>query len=374
MAGTKRIALPAILLLGILTAMVPSAKPLRACGIATPRDYEANVADETALIVYDSATKSQHFLRMAKFETTSADFGFFVPTPSQPALSEASAAIFPILGKITEPITITRTVREEAGPGCGGKVSADKMSVVGESMPVGVRVLERKRVGAFDAAVLKAENLESLQDWLKLNEYSTRPALEAWFSEYVRLGWYITAFKIAGGESTASVTTPVLISFKTDVPIYPYREPVDQQQYRFSRHLPRLFRLFVLSDARVEGKLGRGENATAFVGKTVWSKPVESGVIAPALAAGKFPAMTANWHLTEFEDSSVPRIGTDDVYFTQSADQSAVERPPHEKVVIEYTYWGQGFCCAGFIVACIALLYCLSFWTRRVIRRSRASN
>ena len=65
MTMTNRIALPALFLLGILTAMVPSAKPLNACGIAPPHGFEASVADETALIVYDAATKTQHFLRTA---------------------------------------------------------------------------------------------------------------------------------------------------------------------------------------------------------------------------------------------------------------------------------------------------------------------
>ena len=364
----------AIILLGVLMATLPSAKTVRACGIAPPRGFEATVADETALIVYDSATKTEHFLRTAKFDTTSSDFGFFVPTPSQPELAEASADIFPILGKITEPITVYRTVRQEAGFGCGGAAAPGTLSGVGATMPAGVRVLERKRVGAFDAVVLKPENSNALQGWLKENEYSKRPALEAWFGDYIRLGWFITAFKIAGGTpSAASVNTPVRISFKTDVPVYPYREPLDQQQTRKGRYPPRMFRLFVLSDARVEGKLGRDDDATGFAGRTVWSKPVEAGLIAPALAAGKFPAITGDWHLTEFEDSSDPRIGTDDVYFSKSNDQNQVERPPHEFVTVETTYWNFRACCGAFSLGCLALLYCLVLSARAVFRRAKHS-
>ncbi len=373
MTASKRLTPLAIILLGVVLAIVPPAKSVRACGIAPPRGFEATVADETALIVYDSATKTEHFLRTAKFDTTSADFGFFVPTPSQPELAEASADIFPILGKITEPITVYRTVRQEASFACGGVASSNGRSGVGATMPAGVRVLERKRVGAFDAAVLKAENVRELRDWLKENEYGTRPALEAWFGEYIRLGWFITAFKIAGGSpNTASVNSPVRLSFKTDVPVYPYREPLDQQAPRKS-YPPRLFRLFVLSDARVEGKLGRGEDATGFVGKTVWSKLVGAGMVAPALAAGKFPAMTGDWHLTEFEDMSDPRKGTDDLYFSKSLDQLPVERPPHEIVTVETTYWGLRACCSGFIVAGLTLLYCLIWSARRVVRRAKQS-
>ena len=40
------------------------------------------------------------------------------------------------------------------------------------------------------------------------------------------------------------------------------------------------------------------------------------------------------WFLTEFEDRSSPRPGTDEVYFGPAPDQSPVERPP----IIQYEY------------------------------------
>ena len=64
MPGAKSFALPLIFLSAGL-AFVPSTEPVQACGMAYPRDFEAAVADETALIVYDSATKTEHFLRLA---------------------------------------------------------------------------------------------------------------------------------------------------------------------------------------------------------------------------------------------------------------------------------------------------------------------
>ncbi len=347
-----------LVLLSGLLVWIPSANPVRACGIAAPRDFEATVASETALIVYDAATKTEHFLRLAKFDTTSADFGFFVPTPSQPELAEASAAIFPMLGKITEPVTVHRTVRQGPGIGCAGGSVAAKWDSAGMSMPIGVRVIEQKRIGAFDASVLKAESVPVLQAWLKENGYSTRPALEAWFAEYIRLGWYIAAFKVAGGNPTTdSANTPVRISFKTDVPVYPYREPLDQKPPRKGRYSSRLLRLFVLSEARVEGRLGTVADAKPFAGQAVWSKPVDAATIGPALAAGKFQAMTADWHLTEFEDPSDPRVGTDDLYFSKSASQLPIERPPHEIITVVTTYWGVGALCTGFALLPLLLLY-----------------
>jgi|GEM_PF-503963 len=349
--SAKSFAFPTLVLLGISLVVLPAPRPVQACGMAYGQGFEPRVADETALIVYDSATQTEHFLRLAKFDGASADFGFFVPTPSQPELAEGSSDIFPMLAKLTEPVIVHRTIKQEPSFACGG-VGASRIPGSIDAMPAGIRVIEKKRIGAFDAAVLKAEDARVLQDWLKENEYSTRPALEAWFGEYIRLGWFITAFKIAGGTSmTPSVNTPVRISFKTDVPVYPYREPLDVQAHKDSWR-PRLLRLFVLSDARVAGSVGR--DGKAFAGQTVWSKPVATNVIAPALATGKFPAMNRDWHLTEFEDASAPRRDLDDVYFSKSSIQDLVERPPHEIVTVETTYWRTGLCCSG--VALVPIL------------------
>jgi len=337
------ISIATVAVLSACLAFLRAPQDAHACGIAPSRGAEVEIANESALIAYDSATKTQHFLRIAQFNTASSDFGFFVPTPSQPELAEASAEIFPALAKITAPAVVYRTVKRQAEFNCflmGGNIIAGKSDAYGNAaMPEGasVRVLEKKRIGAFDAVVLKADNAQALQDWLKENEYSTRPALEEWFAEYIRLGWYLAAFKIAAGKATGSVNPAVRISIKTDVPIYPYREPRDQKKDRGGYH-PRLLRLFVLSDDRVEGTVGTGAGATPFVGETVWSKPVDSGVLAPVLTAGKFPPIPRDLHLTEFEDRSSPRVGTGDVEFAKAPNQAAVERPPHEIVTVETSY------------------------------------
>ena len=91
--------------------------------------------------------------------------------------------------------------------------------------------------------------------------------------------------------------------------------------------------------------------------KTVWSKPVESGTIAEALEAGKFPAINSTWHLNEFEDMSNPRNGTDDLYFRKAQSQEIVERPPREIVSFETTYWGVGALGTGFALLPLLMLY-----------------
>ena len=60
-----------------------------------------DVNAEQAVILWDAATKTEHFIRAASFTSTSADFGFLVPTPTLPTLHEADARLFDSLGRRT---------------------------------------------------------------------------------------------------------------------------------------------------------------------------------------------------------------------------------------------------------------------------------
>ena len=328
-----------VLLTGVLVA-VPS-PPARGCAIAPPKDGRIDISSENALVVYDSATKTEHFIRTASFNSTSADFGFLVPTPSKPDLSESSPDVFRELGEITKPRTVTKWRMKEPNIGCVmlPEANATFQHVGSAIKPGGVSVVERKRIGALDAVVLKADDPKMLRKWLIDNGYEARPQLDEWFKTYTANGWFLTAFKIAAddtppaGERKTANNTAVRISFQTDTPVYPYREPADA---RTGDSRPRLLRLFVLSDSRVSGTVGTGDGAQAFPGGTIWSNKVSGGTLAKTKAVGKLPEALGDrdWHLTEFEDRSSPRPGTDELYLNPAADQSPVERPPD--VVYQY--------------------------------------
>src|SRR4051812_8458581 len=88
----------------LLTCTQPDAEGCASVG--RPMD-SIRIAEESALIVWDPVKKIEHFIRRAAFDTKSADFGFLVPTPSQPILAEVSDRIFRemdtwILPKIVE--------------------------------------------------------------------------------------------------------------------------------------------------------------------------------------------------------------------------------------------------------------------------------
>ena len=54
-------------------------------------------ADQTVIILWDAKSKIQHFIRKASFKGDGAaeDFGFIVPSPSQPELDESGDEVFP---------------------------------------------------------------------------------------------------------------------------------------------------------------------------------------------------------------------------------------------------------------------------------------
>ena len=143
--------------------------------------------------------------------------------------------------------------------------------------------------------------------------------------------------------------------------------------------LPRALRVFLAAPGRFAGKLGDGSRP--WPGEVVWAGPVEgprqasafrlSGVAgAPdGKGAARTEPSSEGWWLTEFEDRSSPRPGTDEVYFERAADQGPRERPPIVAVTYREVYvtpWWHGAVYVGSLGA-LALGGAL-LW--RTLRRS----
>src|SRR4051794_6648047 len=76
----------------VLFGFVRDAEP---CAVAPP-DPTSRVAivDEEALITWDPASKTEHFIRRAQFDSDAKSFGFLVPTPTAPKLAEVDGNVF----------------------------------------------------------------------------------------------------------------------------------------------------------------------------------------------------------------------------------------------------------------------------------------
>lgn len=336
-----------VIMLSAVAFLEPAATD--ACAPAPPRDVIVEIASESAVIAWDEATKTQHFIRRASFNATGKtgekveDFGFLVPTPTQPVLAEVDDKVFEELARLTAPLT---EVQKQPSGGCAvGCAAAKSPSAVAES----VKVLEAKHVAGYEAKVVKASDAEALGEWLKEHKYESRPALVRWLKPYVEKGWIVTAFKIARDPSTsggAIGTSAVRMSFAADAPFYPYSEPDDMHDAKSQR----LLRVFFLGNKKMTGKLG----ATDWPGKIAWAgmlHPESSSILASILNIPGYKLDGNTW-LTEFEDRSSPRPGVADVTFSEHPDQSVVSRPKR----ITYSQRSDAAGKAGFGVLAVGII------------------
>ena len=390
----NRLSLGAALALSAATlaALAALPEPVSGCAAVPHHGEYVSTAEETALIVWDEKTKTEHFVRRANFHSTAYDFGFLVPTPTRPHLELADDDIFGELSALTaakvEVQTVTREVDKDFSFGCASQ-TASRTELAGAAdkspaarAPGGVDVLEQKKLGDYDATVLRfrrgdgdtpERGAEEVAKWLAKHGYESSKAIETWLARYVKDEWCVTAFKIGAkktddphgvflpkpnlrGRPRDLRAKPVRMSFKAERPFYPYREPeIDPtKQPNQPGNAPRLLRVFVAAPARYAGTLGDG--AKPWPGQTAWA-----GALDPARWGGFFkqakltdpinedglsltvPNPADGWWLTEFEDRSSPRPGTDEVYFAPSADPSAVTRPPiivtNTRTVVRTPWW-----------------------------------
>jgi hypothetical protein len=312
------------------TSMAPGCCP------APPSGKPVVNADQTVIILWDAAAKVEHLIRKATFKSAADDFGFLVPTPTQPELEESGNDAFPYLFKVTEPER-KQVPQPSQGLGCGcAKKSELKTAAVKDQ----VTVLLQKEVAGFKAAVLEAKSASGLVDWLKDNGYAYSPQIEAWAKPYVEAGWKLTALKVAKDPSehdNKSVAAGALrITFQTDKPLFPYREPDPQSPAEMLGARQRLLRIYFLADARYRGNL---TPETAWTGEPTWADKLTAEQRQKTLNLLKLPANTGpkEWWLTKFEDYWPYKPAPADLYFERDTDQSVLHREP----IIQYvsSFW-----------------------------------
>lgn len=186
------------------------------CCLAFSMSNPMSLVDEKAIIVWDAERKLEHFVRQASFEGEAADFGFIVPSPTEPKVAEAEEEAFTLLEDFV--------LRQDDGYGLtAGAAAGSEDTATG-----GVEVIDQYMVGDYEASILKGSDAAAILAWLKQNGYDSRPAMEDWLGHYAVMGWYFAALKFVRPEDAHSPkTTAVRVSFTTDVPFYPYKMPTD---------------------------------------------------------------------------------------------------------------------------------------------------
>jgi hypothetical protein len=138
-----------------------------------------------------------------------------------------------------------------------------------------VKVLAEKLVAGLQAVVLETKSANALVGWLKDHGYAFSPEVEAWAKPYVEAGWKITALRVArdkdGRNEPTVAASSLRLSFKTDRPLFPYREPDPRKRAAALGAQHRLLRIYFLGDARYQGEL---TPEVAWTGKVAWANPL----------------------------------------------------------------------------------------------------
>jgi hypothetical protein len=301
-----------------------------ACCPAPPSGKPVVNADQTVVLVWDAANKTEHFIRRATFKSDADDFGFLIPTPAQPELAESGDDAFPLFARLTAPEEIRQARPSE---GCGGCTRSKSVSA--SAAPARVVVLEEKTVAGFHAVVLEASSAKALVGWLEEHGYAFSPEVEAWAKPYVEGGWKITALRVAKDGSAKAergvAAAALRMSFRTERPLFPYREPDTTKAASSLATSDRMLRIFFVGDARYQGEL----SGAKWTGNVAWSGKLSTADRDQAAALLKLPAAAApgDWWLTEFEDPWPYAKAPSDLYFARSQRQETQKRPP----VVVYT-------------------------------------
>lgn len=305
-----------LLLAALTTHHLARPAALSACAPAPRAGESVAIADEEALIVFDPVAGVEHFVRRAAFRTAASEFGFLVPTPAVPTLAEAPLWLFDRLtARIAPPVQRRTRVRGVTVASCClAPFLLTARSGDARSAAAPVEVLSTQRVAGYDASVLRAEDPAALARWLGAHGYADTAELRRWLVPYVSQRWVVTAFRVARadpGDPRPVGTSNVRMTFATPRAVYPYREPESQ---RVGALGPRRLRVHVLAPGRVQGSLGA--SGPSFPGRTVYARAEGD---ARSLLEGVIPPSQtpAGLWLTSFEDTSSPRPGTDDVWFSR---------------------------------------------------------
>jgi hypothetical protein len=276
-------------------------------------------ADQSVMMIWDKEKKTQHFIRQANFKTDAKDVGFIVPSPSRPQLEESGNKAFDTLKEITAPYVMTG----------GGSFSLGCSASPGVIRQNSVHVVEEKRVAGFDATVLTAHSGQDLVAWLEQNGYPYSPALAEWAAPYLGGDWHFTVLKLAKkSASTKDIKASALrITFHTERPLFPYREPESATAKGKLDVSSRLLRIYFIAEARYRGQINGGNS---WSGKAVWANDITRHK-SSLLQSLKLPASTGpkTWWLTEFEDQWRYEKAAGDVYFSPDPEQAILDTRSH---------------------------------------------
>lgn len=180
------------------------------------KDADIREPEQKALILFDNGLED--LVLEVRYEGAPSTFGWIVPLPSRPRLRADYPELFAELSQTSQDPRQPRSIR------------GHRMGRALGSNPE-VRILDRARVGIYDAAVVQASDGKGLAHWLGRNGFRAPPDAEDILGDYARRGWVFAALRISPGLADTSVRNalasgtiqPVRFRFRTAEPVFPLR-------------------------------------------------------------------------------------------------------------------------------------------------------
>jgi HEAT repeat protein len=144
------------------------------------KNTDINEPTQKAIIVHDAGRED--LLLQVKYEGPLEEFGWLIPIPTLPKVEKGSMEAFYELSELTQRrFGVTATL----SAGSEGRRRGESVKVIGT-----------KTVGAYEVAILSAEDSGSLARWLNAHDYSIPEGKAEIIEEYIRERWFFVAAKI----------------------------------------------------------------------------------------------------------------------------------------------------------------------------------
>jgi hypothetical protein len=336
-----------------LLFLLLGARPAAACGCGAyiPREGEAHVAQERALIRWDG--HREDIVMALDVQGSSTEAAWILPVPAQATVQLGEAELFETLQALTRPrvqYQYALLPPSLAGPG------SVMDGVTGGAPPV--LLLQQQTLGPFEVSTLAATNASALSDWLAEHGYSFPEGLAGVLQPYVEQQWVYIAIRLTpgvNGEELTGQLEPLWITFQSETLVYPMRATA-----LATGTMP--VYLYVLAEHRVEKVQSFGDTRVSFAD---WVEPASLPADSPLR-----PFVERKLFLTKFEERiwEPAQVNNDFVFSFTAQDEI------YHDVKIEYVYDIGGLPIIFIVLAgvCVAglgvgggLIFFLVFWQRR---------
>jgi hypothetical protein len=271
-----------------------------------------NVGSESAVIVWNSVSKSEHFIRSATFNATGPDFGFIVPTPTVPTITSADPAAFTYIKQHILPGYAPDTPPPHDN-------SRDSPPMVLSLAPV--EVLSQENVDGTQITTVSASDSDALGTWMTTNGFTWTRDMGTWLDPYIKMNWVITLFKYQKQDSSSNIVSSSLLdlTFHTTVLFFPYSEPASQRS-RGNYARQRSLTVYIFSNCRMRGELEANPEKAVWPDKLLYTDRVDMTKLNTLLPLLNLHASDLPAHpwITVLHDFAAPRPGVADVIFEPS--------------------------------------------------------